>query len=88
MSQKELKDVLLKVVDECIAKGPGYTQESVVLREVVDRLNLHENLVEQQQLLTVWHNLFREGELSWGYDVDNPNAPFFHRSHLLEAAVK
>jgi hypothetical protein len=29
-------------------------------------------------LLTAWQNLFRNGQLSWGYDVENPSAPFFH----------
>jgi hypothetical protein len=31
-------------------------------------------------LLTAWHDLFRKGILAWGFDVDNPAAPFFHLS--------
>jgi len=32
----------------------------------------------QQAILTCWHDLFREGLLSWGYVLDNTDAPFFH----------
>lgn len=32
----------------------------------------------QQAILTCWHDLFREGELSWGLNLDNPDPPFFH----------
>ena len=32
----------------------------------------------QQAILTCWHDLFRDGALSWGYDLDNPDPPFFH----------
>ena len=52
-------------------------QEAVVLREAAEILRPH-SLKEQQELLTQWHELFRTGELAWGYDIDNPNAPFFH----------
>ena len=82
MPSVELKQQLLKVVDECLAKGPGYAQEGVVLREVADQLNFLDDLRKQQALLTLWHDLFKEGVLSWGYDIDNPNAPFFHKPGL------
>ena len=35
-------------------------------------------LEEQQKILTVWHRLFAEGKLAWGYDLENPGSPFFH----------
>jgi hypothetical protein len=80
MSMNGLKADLIEIVDECLAKGPGYAQESVVLRTAADKLNLQRQLDREQALLTCWHDLFREGVLSWGYNIDNPNAPFFHRA--------
>jgi hypothetical protein len=77
--KQELTSRLLQVAEECLEKGPGYAQESVVLREAAEALKTGSSLSAQQDLLTCWHELFREGKLSWGYDIDNPNAPFFHK---------
>jgi hypothetical protein len=74
----KLEDDLLKIAKQCLDEGPGYAQETVVLRKAFDELGLSRDLAEQQRLLTAWHNLFRSGKLSWGYDVDNPSSPFFH----------
>lgn len=73
-----LEETLLKIARECIDEGPGFAQESVVLRRAAEGLKVGNSLREQQRLLTAWQNLFRNGQLSWGYDVDNPSAPFFH----------
>src|SRR5580693_5339983 len=35
---------------------------------------------------TCWHELFQEGTLSWGYDLDNPDAPFFHIPRANQSA--
>jgi hypothetical protein len=77
MSYSELKEKVFAVALDSLKKGPGYAQESVVLREALEQLRLRE-LADQQRLLTCWHDLFRDGQLSWGYDVDNPSPPFFH----------
>jgi len=70
---------LLEIAKECVDKGPGYAQESVVLHEAAERLKIHRSEVGRQQaLLDAWNNLFRDGKLSWGYDLDNPGRPFFH----------
>lgn len=87
MHANPLRDDLLKIVDECLDKGPGYAQEGVVLREAAERLRLRGNLQKEQELLTCWHDLFKDGELSWGYDVDNPSSPFFHRPHRQRAGA-
>jgi hypothetical protein len=73
-----LEEVLLRIAADCIEQGPGFAQESVVLREAAEQLHLGQDLKAQQRLLTAWHELFRCGRLSWGYSVDNPSAPFFH----------
>jgi hypothetical protein len=81
MSNKEIKDLVLQVATEKARSGPGWAQEGVVLREVGERLsrgNGQPNLQVQQDILNAWHDLFFEKKLAWGYDLDNPNSPFFH----------
>lgn len=77
MIQVDKKTFLLDLAKKAYEKGPGFAQEGVVLAEARDELNL-QDLAGQQELLTEWHELFSEGKLSWGYDIDNPNSPFFH----------
>jgi hypothetical protein len=76
----ETEKILLRIARECIEEGPGYSQETVVLRKAAEQLEIGEDLRGQQGLLTAWQNLFRNGQLSWGYNVENPSAPFFHLS--------
>jgi hypothetical protein len=78
MDTTRLKMELRALAEECIERGPGFAQETVVIRKAVDRLRIEHDLKEQQRLLTAWNDLFRDGTLSWGYDVDNPASPFFH----------
>ncbi len=73
----DLKDKLRDIATECVSKGPGYAQEGVVLREARSILR-PQTLEEQQRILEAWHRLFIDGELGWGFDLDNPGAPFFH----------
>ncbi len=74
-----IREVLLRIAEEAIKRGPGFAQESVVLRQTFEDLNLNwEDVPAQQQMLTCWHDLFRDGKLAWGFDVDNPGPPFFH----------
>lgn len=86
MTFDELKDSILAIAKQMAQKGAGYAQEIVVLREVEDKygeqLKTNPDLMaavpRSRLILTAWHDLFRDGELSWGYDLNNPNAPFFH----------
>lgn len=78
MTIEELKSLLKKIASENLDRGPGYAQDTVVLSDAVEQLRIGNDLTAQQDLLTAWHDLFREGTLSWGYNVDNPSAPFFH----------
>src|SRR5207245_10260376 len=78
MSDDELKRTVYETAVEMAQRGYGWAQEGIVLREVAGRLKLDEKLPPQQKILTAWHDLFLERKLSWGYDLDNPNWPFFH----------
>ena len=81
MSNEEIKLLVMQVATEKAGNGPGWAQEGVVLQEVKDQLVQRLGRVEltiQQAILNNWHDLFAEKRLAWGYDVDNPNSPFFH----------
>ena len=79
---EELKQKVLEAARECAKRGPGYSQQRPVFDKVASAAggNMYTrlDLEVQQAILTCWHDLFREGTLSWGYDLDNPDAPFFH----------
>ncbi len=78
MTNPELEERLLDIAKECLEQGPAYAQETIVLREAAGQLKVGRDLKQQQRLLTMWHDLFRNGKLAWGYNIDNPNYPFFH----------
>lgn len=81
MEYEQLRDGVLEIARELARRGPGWAQQSTVLSEVRRRLNIGpQDIIFQQKVLTCWHDLFVRGELSWGYDFDNPDAPFFHVS--------
>ena len=77
-----LKQKVLEAAKECARRGPGYSQQRPVLDAVAGKEGANMwtrlDLAVQQAILTCWHDLFRDGVLSWGYDLDNPDAPFFH----------
>jgi hypothetical protein len=83
----ELKDRLREIARDCEAKGPGYAQEGVVLREA-RRILAPQTLADERMILEAWHRLFHEGELEWGFDLDNPGAPFFHHPTTAATGVK
>jgi hypothetical protein len=88
-----LKQAVLQAAKECAGRGPGYSQQRPVLDTVATTIgggNMWTRLpLElQQAILTCWHDLFQDGALSWGYDLDNPDPPFFHipeRTAVVEA---
>jgi hypothetical protein len=79
MSYAEMLELVLSVARVQARKGPGWSQQQTVLSEVARQVRGDARDPQVQQLiLTCWHDLFRLGKLSWGYDLDNPDAPFFH----------
>ena len=74
----KIREVILEVARRCADQGPGFAQEAVVLRQAADRLGISRDLRAQQRLLNVWSDLFKEGILYWGYDINNPGQPFYH----------
>ena len=78
MDFDEVKEKLRQIAYECVSKGPGYAQEGVVLREARNLLGPG-GLEHEQLILEAWHSLFSEAVFDWGYNLDNPGAPFFHQ---------
>ena len=79
MDPKQIETVLLQVAKEFYDEGPGWAQESPLLRMVAERSKVgRDDVRNQQRILNIWQQLFRDGKLYWGYDLDNPSAPFFH----------
>jgi hypothetical protein len=72
-----LRQTVLEVCNEFKDQGPGCFQSGAVLRAIAARLKITA-LEDQQALLTVWSDLFRQGILAWGYDLMNAQPPFMH----------
>jgi hypothetical protein len=74
----DIREALLDVAKRCVDQGPGFAQQSVVLRQAAEQLGIPRDLKEQQRVLNVWYDLFKDGTLYWGYDISNSGQPFFH----------
>jgi len=75
--EKDIKGTLLRIASEMLKRGPGFAQERAVLQAARKELK-PDTTQSEQKILDVWHSLFTEGCLSWGYNLDNPREPFFH----------
>lgn len=78
----EIRKTLLSVVAEHQRLSGGSAiaaslQQNSILNEASQQLGrlTHD---EEQALLTVWYDLFRSGQLAWGYNLNNPDPPFCH----------
>lgn len=81
MDRDEIKKTLISVAKDAAQRGPGWSQQGVVLRDVRERLlsgGNQRDLSTEQAILEVWHDLFADRVLAWGYDLDNSDSPFFH----------
>ncbi len=79
MEYNKLLDLVFEVARDLSRKGPGWAQQRAVLEQVADKIPgaRADNRI-QERILTCWHDLFLIGRLSWGYNIDNPDAPFYH----------
>jgi len=76
----DIRNTLLIVIEEQSPKAPtdATLQTNSVLGEASKRLDAQNNHQIEEAILTQWHDLFRTGYLAWGYNLSNPNPPFFH----------
>src|SRR5262249_21448652 len=78
--QPTIREALLELVHDMEAKRQGGNlQQTSLLRAAEQRLvKTHGDRELEQAILTQWQELFRTGLLAWGFDLNNPNPPFFH----------
>lgn len=76
----DIRSTLLQVIEEQSPKRPtdATLQTNSVLGEVSNQLNARNKHEIEEAILTQWYELFRTGYLAWGYNLSNPNPPFFH----------
>ena len=82
MDVQMIRGVLMETVEELLRVHDNTLSQLQVLGRVSKRLGIGgpspQMKEEQRALLTVWYDLFLEGIMSWGADIDNPNPPFCH----------
>ena len=78
----KIRRVLLEVLKEF---DHPQLQSLSVLGAAAQRLGFERDLEMQKVLLTLWHDLYRSGHISWGYSIHEPNLPW---CHLTESGRK
>lgn len=82
MPELSMREVLLDIIRNSLTtSSDGHLQQSTTLREAAQQLSISShgsNRDAEQALLTEWYDLFRTGVLAWGFNLMNPDPPFFH----------
>lgn len=78
ISGDKIRSTVLEVIKELSRGNSSQFQSASVLREVWSRLGLHQDIELEQAVLTFFHDLFRNGYIAWGYNIQNPDPPFCH----------
>lgn len=68
MDGNAIRKALLEVLAEHHRQGPGFFQSKSVTNAVRRKLNI-QGTEDEQVVLTLFHDLFRTGQLAWGYDL-------------------
>ena len=88
LNGQDVRAVLLEVIQEQSPQNAMQNMQSnSVLRAAVERLGIARDNVSEQILLTEWHELFRTGHMSWGFNISNPGPPFCHVTTRGEHAL-
>lgn len=77
----DIRATILQVLEQQIPKDGRIDfslQQNGVLVEVLNRLSEVRNPELELAILTQWHDLYRTGYLSWGFDIRHPNPPHFY----------
>ncbi len=75
----DVRASLLNAIARFAPRRPGdggNLQTSVVLKEVAQEIG--SSGVSEEAILTAFYDLFRVGYVAWGFNLSNPNPPFFH----------
>ena len=75
----DIRATLLNVIERLRPRDRSSNlQSSSVLSTAAQELGIRGNDSLEEALLTQFHELFRTGYLAWGFNLSNPNPPFFH----------
>jgi hypothetical protein len=85
-----IRALLLEIVNQHAGLGPGSQQQSTILGALQRRIEPTQTMTAslQQDILTVWYDLFRTGYLAWGADLGNPDPPFYHLTRRGQEAIQ
>ena len=72
---------MLEVIKEYSLRDNSL-QSGSILDETARRLNVRNNILVEQAIMTFFHDLFRAGQIAWGYNLSNPNPPFCHLTDI------
>jgi hypothetical protein len=72
-----MRQIFLEIVAQ-FARAPNMALSSrTLLVEVRDRVS-REGPYDMTALMTLWSDMFRQGVLGWGFNVDNSDPPWLH----------
>jgi len=79
----DIQTTLLEIIAEMDAhirkdSTHGSLQQVSILKVLQERMGWSQPLEVQQAILKSWYDLFRNGILSWGYNLSNTDPPFCH----------
>lgn len=88
--QQGIREMLLSEIEAREPKGSmdAPLQQQSVLDTVGRKLGAYRNPDLEQAVLTQWGELFRTGLLAWGFNLSNPNPPFFHLTERGRQALQ
>ena len=83
MPTQDIRSTLLEIVAEKDAyiradRSHGSLQFGSILQELAQRLGRSASIEMQQAMLSSLYDLFKNGILSWGYNLSNPSPPHCH----------
>jgi len=76
MDSDDIRKVVLEIVEKLSGKGSGFQMTSII-EDSMQRLQ-PQSIDEEQAILTVAHDLYRNGHISWGFNSNNVEYPFCH----------
>lgn len=82
-----IREALLQAIANHEKKGSQFQSRSV-LEDAASALGIRGDRQLEQALLSVFSDLFRQGLLMWGYNIDNAGPPFMHLAEHGRAVLR
>lgn len=83
MTMPDIRSALLEIISKKDAyirgdRSRGSLQQGSILQELEQQLGRPQSIEMEEAILTCWYDLFRNGILSWGFNLSNTDQPFCH----------